>query len=118
MSMMFRSPWSKSKRTNEKYATFTSQEDSMSSLQIAQEGEEPSNGPAPIIAAIYTEDPLQEPQPEKIHIRGVDDMHTNDIRAFANDHFPSNEPSHIQWIDDTSANIIYPSREVALQAIL
>ena len=71
-----------------------------------------------LIPAIYHEDPLEESQPDRVHVRGVDDFHTNDIIAFANEHFPTHPPSHIQWIDDTSANIIYPSSDFALQALL
>ena len=90
-----------------------------------QEGEEVEPGPsviaadhAGIIPAIYTEDPQQEPQPEKIHIRGLGDFSEDDILTFAQENFQTEEPPRIQWIDDTSANLIYPSRDVALQAIL
>ncbi|ETN36933.1 uncharacterized protein HMPREF1541_07920 [Cyphellophora europaea CBS 101466] len=90
-----------------------------------EEGEEPSfvpSGPAPtdtsnVIPAIYTEDPATEPQWEKIHIRGVDDMHTNDILGFVNDNFPEAD-AHVQWIDDTSANIVFKTKELARTAIL
>ena len=93
--------------------------------EIRQEGEEPSfvpSGPqvpetSNIIPAIYTEDPALEPQWERIHIRGVDDFHTNDILAFANDHDPEADV-HVQWIDDTSANIIYKTKEAAREGIL
>ena len=71
-----------------------------------------------LVPEIYNEDPLDEPQAEKIHIRGVDDLKTSDITTFANDHFPDHEPSQrIEWVDDASANIVYASPEIALLAI-
>lgn len=69
------------------------------------------------IPAIYLEDPAQEPQWERVHIRGVDDLSTDDIRRFAMDYFPDAEP-HVQWIDDTSANVVYKDRQSARQALL
>ena len=53
-----------------------------------------------------------------MHIRGVDDFHTSDIITFAHDHFPDHDPAHIQWIDDTSANIVYASPAIARQALI
>ena len=55
--------------------------------------------------------------PEKIHIRGVDNLTTEDITAFASEHYPSQAPSRIEWIDDTSANIVYPTKELAAEAL-
>ena len=52
-----------------------------------------------------------------MHIRGVDDFHTNDILAFVHDHDPEAEV-HVQWIDDTSANVVYPTKERAREGIL
>ena len=71
-----------------------------------------------LVPAIYNEDPLDEPQPDRVHIRGLDDFHTSDIITFASDHFPAHDPAHIQWIDDTSANIVYSSAAVAQEALL
>ena len=48
----------------------------------------------------------------------MDDFHTSDIVTFANDHFPAHDPSHIQWIDDTSANIVYSLAAIARQALI
>ncbi|OAP63648.1 hypothetical protein AYL99_02875 [Fonsecaea erecta] len=93
-----------------------------------EEGEEPSFVPssAPavtdssnLIPAIYTEDPALEPQWNKVHIRGVDDMHTNDILAFVHDHFSEvGDNVHVQWIDDTSANICFNDSDTAKRAHL
>ena len=44
-------------------------------------------------------------------------MTTDDIKQFAAGHFTVEEPTRIEWIDDTSANIIYSSPEIGLQAL-
>jgi hypothetical protein len=73
--------------------------------------------PSTLIPAIYTEDPALEPQWNKVHIRGVDDLHTNDILAFVHDQFSGvGDDTHVQWVDDTSANIVFKSNETAKQA--
>lgn len=55
--------------------------------------------------------------PEKIHIRGVDDLTTGDIIAFAAEHFQFETPTRIEWIDDTSANIIFSNSDVTSNAL-
>ncbi|OJZ92550.1 hypothetical protein ASPFODRAFT_56138 [Aspergillus luchuensis CBS 106.47] len=89
-------------------------------------------GPLPEAEAIETEqtlvattaaqdeyiDPLnEEAQYEKVHIRGVDELTTDNIKQFAVEHFTLEEPSRVEWIDDTSANLLYSSPEVGLQAL-
>ncbi|GAD92555.1 hypothetical protein ANI_1_622014 [Paecilomyces variotii No. 5] len=90
-------------------------------------------GPLPEPEAIETEqDPMQasavaeegtvdhleeDATYEKVHVRGVDELATSDIKQFATEHFNVEEPSRIEWIDDTSANIVYSSAEVGLQAL-
>lgn len=65
-----------------------------------------------------TVDPVaSEIQGEKVHIRGVDELTTDDIRKFAVDHFTLEPPTRVEWIDDTSANIVYSSPETGLQAL-
>ncbi|KAJ8611006.1 hypothetical protein MRB53_038219 [Persea americana] len=54
--------------------------------------------------------------PEKVHIRGLDNLTTNDIRLFASTHFPAAD-AKIEWIDDTSANIVYTSPALATPAL-
>lgn len=83
----------------------------------------PSGAPAQdtsaVIPAIYTEDPALEPQWNKVHIRGVDEMHTNDILGFVHDHFSDvGDNVHVQWIDDTSANICFKDNDTAKRAQL
>ncbi|PYH50028.1 NCBP3 domain-containing protein [Aspergillus saccharolyticus JOP 1030-1] len=56
-------------------------------------------------------------QYEKVHIRGVDELTTDDIKRFAHENFALEDPSRVEWIDDTSANLLYSSPEVGLQAL-
>ncbi|ODH13541.1 hypothetical protein ACO22_07154 [Paracoccidioides brasiliensis] len=59
----------------------------------------------------------EEPQFEKVHIRGVDELTTDDLKRYANEHFTVEEPVRLEWIDDTSANFVYSSTEIGLQAL-
>lgn len=51
-----------------------------------------------------------------MHVRGVDELTTDDIKQFARE-CSGQEPLRIEWIDDTSANIVYASAEAGLQAL-
>ena len=53
----------------------------------------------------------------KIHIYGVDDLTTNDINLFSSEHFPSNPPIRVEWIDDQSANLVFQTPAIALEAL-
>ena len=55
--------------------------------------------------------------PHKVHIRGVDELTTADIKAFSIEHFPSNDPVRVEWIDDTSANIVFDTPATGLRAL-
>ena len=44
-------------------------------------------------------------------------MHTSDIKTFATDNFPTQDP-RAEWIDDTSANLVYSSSAASLEALL
>ncbi|MCJ1439298.1 hypothetical protein MMC27_008690 [Xylographa pallens] len=55
--------------------------------------------------------------PHKVHIRGVDDLTTNDIRAFSVENYSTHPPSRIEWVDDTSANIVYEASNIAEDAL-
>jgi len=52
----------------------------------------------------------------KVHIRGLDDLTTRDIKDFSGEHFPTDAPVRVEWIDDTSANIVFESPEICAQA--
>ncbi|KAI9678870.1 MAG: hypothetical protein M1817_005930 [Caeruleum heppii] len=64
-----------------------------------------------------SESDAAHPTPHKIHLRGLDNLHTTEIQAWTNEHFPSDQPTRTEWIDDTSANIVYTTPAVALKAL-
>lgn len=55
--------------------------------------------------------------PHKIFIRGLDDLSTNDITSFLAEHLLSLSHLRIEWIDDTSANVVFPTPALALKAL-
>lgn len=55
--------------------------------------------------------------PHKIHLRGLDDLTTKDIKSFAEEYSSGQPLEKIEWINDTSANIIYASPEAASAAL-
>ncbi|RSM18969.1 hypothetical protein CDV31_002100 [Fusarium ambrosium] len=54
--------------------------------------------------------------PTKIHIQGVDTLHTSDIKAYVKAHF--GDVDRVEWIDDSSANLLFPSEPTARDAIV
>lgn len=54
--------------------------------------------------------------PTKIHIKGVDSLHTTDIKTYVKAHF--GDVDRIEWIDDSSANLLFPSEPTARDAIV
>ncbi|KAJ5697190.1 hypothetical protein N7488_010874 [Penicillium malachiteum] len=71
----------------------------------------------PVIQESHIDPLAEEAMYEKVHVRGVDELTTDDIKQFAISHFDQEKPSRVEWIDDTSANIIYSSSDVGLQAL-
>ena len=56
--------------------------------------------------------------PHKVYIRGLEDLTTSDIQAFSFEHYPLNEnPPRVEWIDDTSANIVFGGEDTAMLAL-
>lgn len=54
--------------------------------------------------------------PTKVHLRGVDILTTDDIKAYAAEY--SGAVDRIEWIDDTSANLVYSSEGSAQNALI
>uniref|UniRef100_A0A8H7KER7 Uncharacterized protein n=1 Tax=Bionectria ochroleuca TaxID=29856 RepID=A0A8H7KER7_BIOOC len=54
--------------------------------------------------------------PNKINVRGVDTLHTDDIKTYVRSHFGSVD--RVEWIDDTSANLVFSSESVARDALV
>ena len=59
----------------------------------------------------------EDATPHKLHIRGLDELTTDQIIAFTSDHLSSDSPSRVEWIDDTSANIVFSTPAIALKAL-
>lgn len=56
--------------------------------------------------------------PTKVNIRGLDNFTTQDIRQFASEHYSTDQlQQRIEWIDDTSANLVYNTEEAATEAL-
>lgn len=54
--------------------------------------------------------------PTKIHIRGLDNLHTDDIKSYVKSHYGNVD--RVEWIDDTSANLVFSSEPSARDAIV
>ncbi|QIW98269.1 hypothetical protein AMS68_003787 [Peltaster fructicola] len=57
------------------------------------------------------------PITEKLHIRGLDNLTTANIRAYVKEHHTDETFKRVEWIDDTSANLIFSSSEAASEAL-
>ena len=66
---------------------------------------------------ISSDPTIADPVPEKVHIRGLDELTTTNIRDYVYEYYPSDDFVRIEWIDDTSANIVYKTAESALAAL-
>ncbi|RYP20080.1 hypothetical protein DL765_003006 [Monosporascus sp. GIB2] len=55
--------------------------------------------------------------PTKVHIRGLDVLKPDDVKAYIAEHFPESPFEKIEWIDDSSANLVFPSEPVAARAL-
>lgn len=58
-----------------------------------------------------------DPVPNKIYLRGLENLTTDDIYTYVATYFNFHKPSHIEWIDDLSANLVFPSKDIALEAL-
>ncbi|KAL7922094.1 hypothetical protein ACQKWADRAFT_293431 [Trichoderma austrokoningii] len=54
--------------------------------------------------------------PTKIHISGLDNLHTDDIKSYVKAHYGNVD--RVEWIDDSSANLIFSSEPSARDAIV
>ncbi|KAM9846719.1 nuclear cap-binding protein subunit 3 [Aulostomus maculatus] len=51
---------------------------------------------------------------EAIHMMGVDDMSTQDVFGY----FKEYPPAHIEWIDDTSCNVVWLDDDTSIRALI
>lgn len=54
--------------------------------------------------------------PTKLHVRGLDTLHTEDIKAHVKAHF--GPVDKVEWIDDSSANLVFSSEPTAREALV
>ncbi|KFH43252.1 hypothetical protein ACRE_059810 [Hapsidospora chrysogenum ATCC 11550] len=54
--------------------------------------------------------------PSKVHIRGVDTLNTDEIRTYVKSHY--GPADRVEWIDDTSANLLFASESIARDALI
>ena len=55
--------------------------------------------------------------PTKVHIRGLDVLKPDDIKAYVAEHFAESPFERIEWIDDSSANLLFESEPIAARAL-
>ena len=55
--------------------------------------------------------------PHKVHIRGLEDLTTSDIQAFSAEHYPTVSAPRVEWIDDSSANLVFEGDQTAVAAL-
>jgi hypothetical protein len=54
--------------------------------------------------------------PTKIHIRGLDNLHTDDIKSYVKAHYGGVDK--VEWIDDSTANLVFNSEPTARDAMV
>ena len=54
--------------------------------------------------------------PNKIHLRGLDDLTTKDIKVYCSAHTGA-RIEHLEWINDTAANIVYCNSDIAADVL-
>ncbi|TPX15131.1 uncharacterized protein E0L32_004689 [Thyridium curvatum] len=54
----------------------------------------------------------------KIHLRGLDAFNPDDLRAYVKEHYSAGTFDRIEWIDDTSANLLFKTEASASEALI
>ena len=66
----------------------------------------------------WQEDDKSRPVPTKVNIRGLDNFTTQEIRQFATENYSTEQlQQRVEWIDDSSANVVYNTEEAAAEAL-
>ncbi|TQV99151.1 hypothetical protein V2A60_004645 [Cordyceps javanica] len=77
--------------------------------EIDEPGEIADDGPKP-------DEDATTIVPNKINMRGVDALHTDDIKLYVKSHFAPVD--RVEWVDDTSANLVFGSNSTARDAMI
>ncbi|KAH7309434.1 hypothetical protein B0I35DRAFT_439955 [Stachybotrys elegans] len=70
----------------------------------------------PKSGAVGEDDDSKTVVPTKVHIRGLDTLHTDDIKSYVKAHY--GPVDKVEWIDDTSANLVFSSDLTARDALM
>lgn len=82
-----------------------------------EEGE--VGGVANAIPEAYNDDfDANMPAREKVHLRGLDSFNPEELKQYLFDHYSANPHRRIEWVNDTSANIIYHHPDHAREALI
>lgn len=57
------------------------------------------------------------PAREKIHLRGLDSLNPEELQQYLSEHYSANPYKRIEWVNDTSANIIFHHPDHAKEAL-
>jgi hypothetical protein len=55
--------------------------------------------------------------PYKVHVRGLDTFKPDEVKAYVSEHY-GGQFDRIEWIDDTSANLVFKSESAAHEALI
>ncbi|KAF2771343.1 hypothetical protein EJ03DRAFT_39137 [Teratosphaeria nubilosa] len=54
----------------------------------------------------------------KVHVRvAVSDFKPGDAKSYANEHYPTDQFDHVQWVNDTSFNFVYKTEAATAEAL-
>lgn len=62
-------------------------------------------------------DESQQVIPNKIHIRGLDVIDENQLKSYVSSHVGGKGADRVEWVDDTSANLVFSSDSAAEEAL-
>lgn len=68
-----------------------------------------------------TEDPQSDENQlvlNKVHVRGLDTFNPEEVKAYVAEKFGGSPVDRIEWIDDTSANLLFRTDSIAQEAII
>ncbi|KAI0377403.1 hypothetical protein F5Y04DRAFT_264184, partial [Hypomontagnella monticulosa] len=55
--------------------------------------------------------------PSKVHVRGLDTMNPEQVKTYVAEHFSEESMERIEWIDDSSANLLFGSDSIGTRAL-
>ncbi|KAI1336175.1 hypothetical protein F5Y15DRAFT_395501 [Xylariaceae sp. FL0016] len=63
------------------------------------------------------DDDANERAHSKVHITGLDVLNPTDVQSYVQEHYPDASYQKLEWIDDTSANLIFADGDTAARAL-